>query len=198
MSDIVKPAYQSPISLQHEGAIKIKQRIDIYGRNEDAIFNPETKNFEVKKKIIITLNNKQYKLDEYHFHVPSEHKVNGQLYEAEIHYVFIECDKNSIDNERTCSNICGCCGDHNKDIIVIGRIILNAGPYKDLKNIQVKIPHYYYQYDGTLTTGNYSPVRWIIGETPVHYDLKQLEGISKSIRPLHELDGRIILFSDKK
>jgi carbonic anhydrase len=194
------PVYQSPISLHHSDAILIKQTIDIYGRNENAIFNEETKNFEVQKNIVITLNNKQYKLDEYHFHIPSEHKVNGSMYEAEIHYVFIEYsnEKQKNNNREPCSNICGCRGGHNKDTIVIGRVILNAGPHKDLTNIQVKVPHFYYQYDGTLTTGTYSPVRWIIGETPVHYDLKQIIPIAKLIRPLQKLDGRIILFSETK
>jgi carbonic anhydrase len=206
--------YQSPISLHHADAVKIKQTIDVYGRNDNAIFNTETKNFEVQTKIIITLNNKQYKLDEYHFHIPSEHKVNGKCYEAEIHYVFIEYDKVAIDSQRKCSNICHCeCeGEGNatlsvfeeektverNDVVVIGRVILNAGHYKDLKNIQVKVPHYYYQYDGTLTTGNYSPVRWIIGETPIHYDFAQLVDISKKTRSLQDLDGRIVLYSEKK
>jgi carbonic anhydrase len=178
---------KSHISLNHSDAIKIKQLINIYGRNDDAIFNEKTKNFEVQKKIIITLNNKQYKLDEYHFHIPSQHTVNGEIYEAEIHYVFIEYDKNSIDKERKCSNICGCEFIIDKDVIIIGRVILNSGPYKDLKNIQVKVPHYYYQYDGMLTTDNNSPICWIIGETPVHYNFSQLLSISKRISPLDNL-----------
>jgi carbonic anhydrase len=190
--------YQSPISLNHADAVTIKQTIDIYGRNDNSFFNPETKNFEVQNKIIITLNNKQYKLDEYHFHLPSEHKVNGSMYEAEIHYVFIEYDTANLNKDRTCSNVCSCERGHEENVVVIGRVILNSGPYKDLTNIQVKVPHLYYQYDGTLTTGNYSPVRWIVGETPVHYDIKQIIPIAKPIRTIQPLDGRIILYSEKK
>jgi carbonic anhydrase len=196
--------YQSPISLHYADAMKIKQTIEIYGRNEDSIYNKETKNFEVQKNIIVTLHNKKYRLDEYHFHIPSEHKVNGEIYAAEIHYVFIELDKdfeNSKNVKRKCSDICGCNQKEEKEekegIIVIGRVIHNSGQYKDLCNIQVKIPHYYFQYDGTLTVGNYSPVRWIIGETPIHYDISQLSGIAKNSRPLQPLDGRIILHTEK-
>ena len=205
-------SYQSPIILDKSDYIKIRETIEIYGRNEDAVFNPVTKNYEVKRNIIVTLNHKKYRLDEYHFHNPSEHKVNGNTYRAEIHYVFVEIDsdmkeKNENKNEesptiREHSNIC--CGSHethykhpNKNIIVIGRIIVNNESHKDFTNLQVKAPHYYYQYDGTLTTGSYSPVRWIIGEAPVHYNLKQIETIAKPARPLQPLDGRIILFSEK-
>ena len=197
--------YQSPIVLDKADSIKIHQTLEIYGRNEDAVFNPVTKNYEVKRNIILTIKNKKYRLDEYHFHNPSEHKVNGHMYPAEIHYVFIETD-NEIDNKneesteiREHSNICCCHFEKhykhpNKNILVIGRIIVNNEHHKDFTNLQVKAPHYYYQYDGTLTTGSYSPVRWIIGETPVHYNVKQIETVAKPARPLQPLDGRIILY----
>lgn len=198
MSNQQKYAYQSPITLDSKDNIKVKQHIEIYGRNENAIFNPKTNNYEVKRKVILTLNHKKYKLDEYHFHIPSEHKVNGQKYASEIHYVFVEYDENAIEEEkRECSDICGCIRPENKNILVIGRIILDAGQHKQLEDLQVKVPHYYFQYDGTLTTGDYSPVRWIIGETPVHYCLSQLAHVAKGSRELQELDGRIILFSEK-
>jgi hypothetical protein len=106
--------YQSPIVLDKADSIKIHQTLEIYGRNEDAVYNQVTQNYEVKRNIILTIKNKKYRLDEYHFHNPSEHKVNGHMYPAEIHYVFIEFD-NEIDNEkedckeiREHSNICCC------------------------------------------------------------------------------------------
>jgi carbonic anhydrase len=199
MSNPQKYSYQSPITLDSKDYIKVKQHIEIYGRNENAIYNPVTKNYEVKRKVILTLNDKKYKLDEYHFHIPSEHKVNGQKYASEIHYVFVEYDVNNIEEEekRECSDVCGCNHPKNKNILVIGRIILDAGQHKHLEDLHVKVPHYYFQYDGTLTTGNYSPVRWIIGETPVHYCLSQITRVAKGSRELQELDGRIILFSEK-
>ena len=194
--------YQSPIVLDKSDSIKIHQSLEIYGRNEDAVFNTVTQNYEVKRDITLTIKNKKYRLDEYHFHNPSEHKVNGHMYPAEIHYVFIENEKEESADIREHSNIC-CCKDEkhyshpSKNILVIGRIIINNEHHKDFTNLQVKVPHYYYQYDGTLTTGSYSPVQWIIGETPVHYNVKQIETVAKPARPLQPLDGRIILFSEK-
>jgi carbonic anhydrase len=195
-------SYQSPIVLDKSDCIKIHETLEIYGRNEDAVFNTVTKNYEVKRNITLTIKNKKYRLDEYHFHNPSEHKVNGNMYPAEIHYVFIETENEDCKEIREHSNICcSHLGKHykhpNKNILVIGRIIINNENHKDFTNLQVKAPHYYYQYDGTLTTGSYSPVRWIIGETPVHYNVKQIETIAKPARPLQPLDGRIILYSEK-
>uniref|UniRef100_A0A6C0DPZ1 carbonic anhydrase n=1 Tax=viral metagenome TaxID=1070528 RepID=A0A6C0DPZ1_9ZZZZ len=197
--------YQSPICLEKSIAIPLQQHIEIFGKNENAIYNHDTKNFEVQENVFITLNSKKYKLEEYHFHIPSEHKINGQKYAAEIHYVFFEYTDNDqcLNNNqpkhsnKDCRDVCGCHTTYSENIIVIGRLIQHAEIYRNLVNIQVKVPHYYYQYDGTLTTGNYSPVRWIIGENPVHYDFEQLLLIAKSVRELQNLDGRIILYSEK-
>ena len=207
-------SYQSPIALDHDNRIKIHKKIHIKGVNRGAEFNSETKNFEVNDNVIITIKNKQYRLEEYHFHVSSEHKVNGNFYPAEIHYVFIEIDDNEARKRHrtTCHNLCksnsGSNSESNsenmstnniqEDIVVISRVILDVPEYKNLDILQVKVPHFYYEYDGTLTTGNYAPVRWIVGETPIHFDIRQLERIAKPAKPLHDLDGRIVLYSYPK
>ena len=51
-------------------------------------------------------------------------------------------------------------------------------------------------YDGSKTTAEYNPIRWIVGKKPVEFKLKQLKPIAKTARPLQQLDGRIILFSN--
>ena len=194
-------SYQSPIALEKYNYVGISQSIEIYGRNENAIFNKESKNFNVQRKIVCTINNNKYLLVEYHFHTPSEHKK----YPAELHYVFVEYDENVEDNDINENNyvneqidICGCNYSHNKNILVIARTILNGGGHRDIKNIPVKVPHYYYQYDGNLNSDKYSPVSWIVGETPIHFDTNQLTTYSKPSRPLQDINGRIILFSEKR
>src|SRR5579872_5838921 len=86
------PIYQSPIELQYCDTLKIEQCIELSGKNRGAVYNSDAQIFEVKDKIVLKINNKYYKLDEYHFHMRGEHKVNNKLYPAEIHYVFIEFD----------------------------------------------------------------------------------------------------------
>lgn len=205
-------SYQSPIALDHDNRIKIHKKIHIKGVNRGAEFNSETKNFEVKDDVIISVGNKHYRLEEYHFHVRSEHKVNGNFYPAEIHYVFIEIDDNEARkrHQTTCHNLCCPSNSGSKnsqtpgnpnncnDVVVISRVILDVHEYKNLDILQVKVPHFYYEYDGTLTTGNYAPVRWIVGETPIHFDIRQLERVAKPAKPLQDLDGRIVLYSYPK
>ena len=208
--------YQSPIILEPFNYIEIAQYINHSGINDDAHYNKETRNFEVKSNIYIALNSKTYKLDEYHFHIPSEHIVDGEKYDAEIHYVFIEqavehpTKNDSLHIQFTnkiYSNICNCgestdyyCQD--ADVVVIGRTIKNNCISKrskhKLKNMPIKIPHTYYQYDGTLTTGAFLPVRWLIGSKPIYLDIEQIHRVAKPARPIQDSDGRIILFSKSK
>src|ERR1044072_3885276 len=101
--------YQSPIALNNCDIIKIEQCINVCGHNHCATFNPDTKVFEVHDKIILKVNSKRYQLEEYHFHVPSEHKVNHKKYPSEIHYVFVELgpDRKYLSHGHKCADICG-------------------------------------------------------------------------------------------
>jgi len=194
MSNTIPPSYQSPISLDVCNSIDFYQHIHLDGINKGSQYNSEKKIFEVQDKIFLKVNGRKYQLDEYHFHNPSEHKINGMNYEAEIHYVFIELEhgKNTKNNNE-CLDICNCCG-HDENILVIGRTICESEKIKDLTKIQVKIPDKYYEYDGSLTTGNYSPVRWIVGENHIHFNITEISKIAKTSRPLQNLDGRILLY----
>lgn len=200
--------YQSPIELNRKNTIKIHQYFDIFGTNNGAVYDSSAKIFEVKDNIILNINNKNYKLEEYHFHIPSEHIVNNHIYPSELHYVFYELDdcnkqnkqnnKNNKNNKK-CRDVCGCNDNDNNDdnILVIGRLVCDSNICKSLEEIQVKIPKCYYEYDGTLTTGNYAAVRWIVGENPIYYSFEQIKSFAKSARPTQPEDGRIIMFEEK-
>jgi len=191
-------SYQSPICLTTNDVVHFHQYFEIHGRNIDAIYNVETKNYEVTSKVILNLNRKKYVLDEYHFHTPGEHIINTDKYQGEAHFVFIQCKDKEFQPIRFHSNICGCHQPHDADIVVIGRMIQNSNETKDLANLQVKPPHYYFEYDGTLTTANYSPVRWIVGEIPINLNISQLSSITKPSREIQVSDGRIILYSQRE
>lgn len=207
-------SYQSPISIEPFNHIHIDECIKISGKNRDACYNDHTKNFKVKSQVVVKINSKTYKLVEYHFHVPSEHIINGKRYPSEIHYVFIEYNDDESDSDsdsdsdesrksreshsshKSHDRQCACCSEHyDKNLLVIGRTIKCTKQKQKLKDIQVKIPHTYYEYDGTLTTGDLKPVRWIIGKYPIYLNIKQIECIAKPARPVQDLDGRIILLS---
>lgn len=195
-------AYQSPIYLQTKNVLRIEQRITVDGDNSGAHYNKEKKIFEVDDTIVLKIGKKQYRMVEYHFHMPSEHIINNNKFPSELHYVFLEIDQNSPFLPRCCPDICGCQFDNielGTNILVVGRTIKDASDqfvFKplDLSKIQPKIPHHYFEYDGTLTTGDYSPVRWIVGENPIEININDISGFEKPARPIQKFDGRIVLF----
>jgi len=208
-------SYQSPIFLNHKNIIDIQQSISIIGINKDAKYNEQKRIFEVAASVILQLRNVRYRLVEYHFHMPNEHKMYNKTYDAEIHYVFRQIDPKNHNKEYDsddCMDICGCGkrelsnGLYKADnILVIGHVIgsqYNHGrtihnDIIDLTQLQVKLPRYYYEYDGSLTTGDFAPVRWLVGDEPLYIPIENLVGISKPARPIQANDGRIILYAKK-
>jgi carbonic anhydrase len=206
-----RKSYQSPIVLHHCCCLDIKKPIHIKGKNVCAKYNCKKRVFEVTSRVIIKVQCVKYQLVEYHFHVPAEHIVNDKKYCAEVHYVFVKlglCEK-YLPKHYVCKNVCenDCENDYKKkekkecdderDVLVIARVINPNDDCVDLSNIQVEVPSCYYEYDGTLTSGNNGPVRWLVGDDPICFNICQLEKVAKPARPIQPLDGRIILFSGK-
>lgn len=204
--------YQSPINLCDKNAIDIDQIIKLIGKNTGTTFDKNTKNFYVdaNNKITLKIDNKKFLLHEYHFHVPGEHKINNKTFQAEVHFVFVEHGLPSVEHslpsvEQTSNNchkkydVCGGCQMHENDnLVVIGRVINNDDKIVNLKKLQPRVPSVFYEYDGGLTTGDTStPVRWIVGQKPQHYSIKQIIPIAKGSREIQPLNGRIILKSGK-
>ena len=185
-------AYQSPISLEKNESIRINQLLDVYGKNNGAIYDPSSNIFVVQDTILLQLRSEKYKLLEYHFHVPGEHVIDNKTYNSEVHYVFVNCESETYDPSY-CPDVCGCCNTTNSDILVIGRLISNTKKCNELDKLNVKIPCKYFEYDGTLTTGLYSPVRWIIGLHSIELSIKDITPVAKTARSLQSFDGRLKL-----
>ncbi|AYV77104.1 MAG: carbonic anhydrase family protein [Barrevirus sp.] len=192
--------YQSPIALNicDNGILKLCQKIHLKGHNNGAIFNSDTKLFEIQDTIILEANNVKYQFEEYHFHMPGEHRVDGKIYASEVHYVFLELKdgKKKFASNHKCSDICGgtrvADANTTDNIFVIGRTIKNTQSVEQLENIQVHVPKDYFEYDGALTTGN-DPVRWVVGDDPIRLNLDEIKKVTKTAKPIQPLDGRIIL-----
>lgn len=189
-------AYQSPIALDKKESIRICQTLDVCGNNDGAVYDASSHIFIIQDPIYLTLRSEKYKLIEYHFHVPGEHVVENKTYMSEIHYVFMNCDSyNDQTKETNCIDVCGCCNTTNSDILVIGRVIRNDNSiHYDLNKLNIRVPYKYFEYDGTLTTGTYSPVRWLIGIHAIELCVNDIIPIAKTARSLQSFDGRIKLF----
>ena len=194
--------YQSPIPLNlTDELFPIKQSIDLRGKNKGAKYNHHDHIFELRNKIVMRIDNKKYRLVEYHFHTPSEHTINCKRYPAEIHYVFYEIKKDHKKHHKKhkkTMDVCGCKNVDDEDILVIGRLIKNSHRCSDvnLKYLQVDLPSTYFEYDGSLTgEGDGTvPVRWIVGKHPIKLPLCEIIKVTKAARPLQPLDDRIVLF----
>ena len=66
----------------------------------------------------ISVDNKQYVLQQFHFHIPAEHTVDGQRAAAEIHFVHL------LNN--------GCAADDHRPGAVLGAFIVEGAPDAEL------------------------------------------------------------------
>jgi carbonic anhydrase len=161
---------QSPININDNNKLSIGIdesfiELGLFDKNIKSV--PEFKNnniiFNVKNNIITKFNGIQFTLKQFHFHNPSEHKVNNKKYPMEVHFVHTFEDQ----------------------ILVIGLFIKDSNKFGPLDNaisiknkeneekeIVINVPKKYcntfYYYPGSLTTPPYSNnVSWIIMTNPI-------------------------------
>jgi len=192
-------SYQSPIDLSHCDIYSIDQHVKLNGKNKHVVYNYHKKIFEVKDEIILKVNGKKYQMEEYHFHCRSEHKLNDKFYDGEVHYVFIEIGSEKLKGNHKCCDICGSAGSGTSNsILVIGAVIKHK-EHKEHKELltryNIKVPSQYFIYDGSLTTGNYAPVRWYFSRKHILSNIDEIKKIAKTARKLTSFDGIIVLFN---
>jgi len=160
---------QSPININDNNnklAIDLKHDSFInFGLfNKEIISIPEIINnniiFNVKNKVEIQFNGFKFILKQFHFHNPSEHKINNKRYPMEVHFVHTFEDQ----------------------ILVIGFFIKDSntiGPLDSaistqnfdtevLNKISDKHFNQFYYYPGSLTTPPFTNnVSWIIMTNPI-------------------------------
>lgn len=148
----------------------------------------------------ITVNGKTYQLAQFHFHLPSEHKVDGQNYPMELHLVH---------------------KDNNGSLTVIGVLLQEDSELKELSELWAKMPKEAtetpvklegkinvnkllpedldsYRYSGSLTTPPCSePVNWIVLKHPVQVSKAQINEFSSiftnNARPVQPINERKIV-----
>lgn len=151
----------------------------------------------------VMIDGEKYELVQFHFHAPSEHTVNGQFYDMELHLVH----KNQ-----------------NKDIAVVGVFMKKGAENKLIQVLWDNIPtetdkenlvsgisvnassllpkdRKYYHYFGSLTTPPCTEgVNWSVFKTPIQVSEAQIEkfktvmGVNNN-RPVLKVNKRFILES---
>ena len=143
----------------------------------------------------VTVGGVDYVLQQFHFHTPSEHLINGQQFPMELHLVNQAADGT---------------------LMVVGVMIEEGAPNAALAdffdnlpgpnlltgfNIQAILPSYLgsYRYDGSLTTPPFTEgVLWDVLAQPITMSAEQIEAFQSffeegDARGVQPLNGRVVL-----
>jgi len=190
---------QSPININTEGIAQDESLPVIkfnYGKSGVKIENNgHTVEFMISGNNTINLNDKEYKLLQFHYHSLSEHMVDNKHYPLELHLVHKYSDtdfavigvlfKEGAENELFSKFL----SDFPKTV----------GEYKSADSIDIikllPAEKSYFHYNGSLTTPPCSEVvDWYVLSTPLTASKEQLEMFSKILknnyRPVKPLNGR--------
>jgi carbonic anhydrase len=192
---------QSPIDVDHSIHADIS-KIDLGWQKEiplNIVNNGHTIQVNVPAGSTIAHDGKTYKLLQFHFHHPSEHKVAHKHYEMEIHFVHIAEDKKTL-------TVLGVFIEPGAANPVLDAIF-KAMPKEEGKvSSETKIDmagllpenksHWFYE--GSLTTPPCSEIiDWELYKTPITASKEQIEMFAKLYehdnRPVQPLHRRLIL-----
>jgi carbonic anhydrase len=141
---------------------------------------------------------KTYVLAQFHLHSPSEHHVDGNAHDGELHMVHKAADGSLA--------VIGVFLDEGAENAQLAKVLVNAPPTKtqescdatlDLSAI-VPVHQALWNYGGSLTTPPCTEgVNWFISPTPITLSPAQHDDFvartsPTSNRPIQELDGRVI------
>jgi len=148
----------------------------------------------------ISVNGSDFELLQFHFHAPSEHAVNGKLYDMEAHFVHKAANGSLaiiavfIDE-----------GKENKALAPIWNNMPEQIETKDIVAVNIDgddlLPRNtkeYFHYRGSVTTPPCSEtVSWYVLQKPIEASPEQIQQFSQLIRannrPLQALNRRFVL-----
>jgi len=147
-----------------------------------------------------TLENHKYKLDQLHFHSPSEHRIAGKSFPLEAH--FVNSDK---DGNLAVISVLFRKGVENKNIQkLLNKISENKGKFvlRSFNEFTAKqlLPRTkkYYHLNGSLTTPPCSEgVLWLVMQHQVTISAAQIDALQDLLkapnnRPIQPINARII------
>lgn len=194
---------QSPIDIVNVRRTRELNPIKFYYQREDSDVINNGHSIQVNRSgdEYVLINEKRYKLLQFHFHSPSEHKVDGLPFDMEIHFVH-----KSDDGEFAVIGVLVEEGSWaNKYLAKIWKDLPQVNDYpRHLKHFNPisllpKNKKYYY-YKGSFTTPPCSEeVKWFIMVNPIKFSSKQIDTfihlIKFNARPVNPINDREVLKS---
>lgn len=193
---------QSPVDLRGADTARM-QAISFHYRVTPTalVHNGHTVQANYKAGSSITIGDERFDLLQFHFHTPSEHKIAGQAYPMEIHFVH----KHQASGRLAYVGVLVAPGDHNLAAQEIWDN-LPAKPNSTMDKPRVLINgrdlipdnRDYFRYMGSLTTPPCSEgVSWYVLQHPVQFSAAQIDQIGKlmgyNARPVQQRNHRMVL-----
>ena len=194
---------QSPIDITDAQQGELPQIEYQYGPTRiNVVNNGHTIQVNYDEGSSITLDGKTYRLLQFHFHAPSEHTINGESFDMEVHLVH-----KSDEGELAVIGVMFKPGEINGYLQPLWKHFpTESGEEKhseDMFGAGSLLPEgaSYYTYQGSLTTPPCSEnVRWLVLTEPLEVSAEQIEAFtsiySGNNRPVQPLNDRVITRSE--
>ena len=191
---------QSPIDLNRFVDAKLpKLKIHYAGISYDVVNNGHTIKVTTQGKNEVVVDGITFHLKQFHFHTPSENKINSKQFPMEAHFVH-----KSDNDEYLVIALMFEEGEENKALQkMLNDLSAKVGEKRKLHemfNPGELFPRKldYYRFEGSFTTPPCTEgVRWIVLKNPVTASKEQIEKMHKIMgnnnRPVQPLKARVIL-----
>ena len=193
--------HQSPIDIRHPQRADLPPiQFDYKPSPLDIIDNGHTIMINYAPGSFISVGGKQYELKQFHFHRPSEERINGKAYEMTVHLVHAD--------QQGKLAVVAVLLQRGEDNPLVHELWNDLPKEKDkeehLNNIRIDLARLlaadrgYYTFDGSLTTPPFSEgVTWFVLKHPVTVTAAEIEQFSKlyrdNARPTQPLYDRVVL-----
>ena len=190
---------QSPIDIRGGISVDLEPiKFDYRPSAFSVIDNGHTVQVNVEPGNAITITGKRYELVQFHFHRPSEERINGRQYDMVAHLVHKDADGHIA--------VVAVLLDRGSAQAIVQSVWNNlplekgdevrAGTRIDLSQLLPEDKRYY-TYMGSLTTPPCSEgVLWMVMKQPVPISVEQVAIFSRlypmNARPIQQADGRLI------
>ncbi len=199
-----KGRYQSPIDIR-KGVEANLEKISPKIKPTPLKFGFDGPTFSVSYEAgsWLMINGTSYELQQFHFHHPSEHTLNGKHYPMEAHMV-LKSDGSS--HNDAVMGVFIEAGKANEMLDQFWEKLPRSGK-KSLKGVSVNVGDLlpnemkYYMYEGSMTTPSCPQgVRWFVLEDAVQASQAQIDLFKKDLvqgetnnRPIQPTFGRVVL-----
>ena len=194
---------QSPIDIRGGIAVDLEPiRFDYRPGAFSVIDDGHTVEVDVAPGSSITITGRRYELQQFHFHRPSEERVDGRQFDMSVHLVHRDAEGHVA--------VIAVLLDRGSAQPVV-QAVWNNLPLEKHVAVQADTPldpaqllpddRRYYTYMGSLTTPPCSEgVLWMVMQRPVQLSPEQLSIFARlypmNARPVQQADGRLIKQSD--